>query len=169
MTTTTPTPSPPAVLTPTTCRAAGCEKPAFGLPYCGLHVLAFEPGRERRCRMDACPGAPLAHGLCRAHYARWSRWKARVEDGSPRDIEVWLKRDWARPIGEPGLLEQANVSTRMLRSLYERLEAHCSGDETAYDRCRQVLEEYARQLPDPTPAQLKEAKRKKKRKADRRH
>lgn len=165
---------PSTVLIPTTCRAAGCGKPAFGLSYCGTHAHAFEPAQAAACRVDTCRNKPLAHGLCRAHYARWARWKARVEatDAEPRDVEIWLRRDWARPIGETSGIEQANVSSRMLRSLYDRVEAHCEEDETMYDRVRQALEEYAKSLPDPTPKQLQELHRRRrnaKRRASRRN
>jgi hypothetical protein len=145
-----------AVMLPATCAAVGCEKAAFGSRYCVLHAPAFEPGRANACRAPECPHPPLANGLCRGHYARWTRWKKKTQaaEADPTESAEWRTRDWARPIGQAahGAL-LTRLSTRMLTDLYDRLEASCEDGETVYEAARRVLEAYAERLPELTPAQ----------------
>jgi hypothetical protein len=135
---------PMASLTSAPCKALGCSRVAFGDDYCALHRPAFAGETRAACRAEGCPYPLLANGLCRAHYARWARWKKKTQEGDER----WMERDWARPVGEAVRGErQVKVYSRIHIDAYRRIEASCREGESVYDRIRALLEEAADRLP----------------------
>jgi hypothetical protein len=140
------------------CGAAGCKRePIVDHQWCSIHDRLFgEGGTTCVAAQGKCPRKRASKGLCLVHLRRFERWQEKLQSLDPTTVEVWLTREWDRPIGEEAdTVQREMAGARCETRLMERIRADLRRDEdgapseTMAERLRSVIETYARGLPEP--------------------